>query len=50
MASWGEDDKKTSISEDDLEDNYYMILNVPKDVCILFFVVGTMCHLNELIY
>lgn len=37
MASWGEDDKKTSISEDDLEDNYYMILNVPKDVCILFF-------------
>lgn len=32
MASWDGDEKKTSLSEDDLEDNYYMILNVNKDV------------------
>jgi len=31
-SSWNEDETKTSISEYDLEDNYYMILNLSKDV------------------
>jgi hypothetical protein len=34
--SWHNDENKTSISEDDLEDNYYMILNLNKDVNAFF--------------
>jgi len=31
-SSWNDDETKTSITENDLEDNYYMILNLNKDV------------------